>query len=274
MASLLPLRVLLFLALGLATLALAFSQPAIPQDRSYHNFADQRTFLGIPHFWNVISNVPFVVVGMMGLWFLRWSPAAQPEQAFPARQERWPFLLLFLGITLSGFGSAYYHWQPNNDRLVWDRLPMAVAFMALFTAILGERLHPKIGPVVLLPLVALGISSVLYWHWTETQGHGDLRFYYLVQFYPLLAIPYLVLLFPPRYTRGADLFVALAWYVLAKICEHPLDAPIYAAGQWVSGHTLKHLLAALGAYWILRMLKRRHRILPFRSHPTALPDLA
>lgn len=252
------LRVLLFLVLGLAVLGWMFSRPAFPQDPSYHNFADQRTLCGIPHCWNVLSNIPFVVVGAWGLWFLTSTPAARLAQVFQKRWERWPFLVFFLGITLTGFGSAWYHLQPNNDRLLWDRLPIAVAFMALFAAILGERLGAKLGSLLLWPLVALGISSVLYWHWTETQGHGDLRLYYLVQFYPVLAIPLLVLLFPPQYTRSTDLFIALAWYVVAKICEHPLDAPLYAAGHGVSGHTLKHLLAALGAYWILRMLQLRH----------------
>jgi hypothetical protein len=254
------LRVLLFLALGLAAVGWMFSRPALPQDPSYHNFADQRTLHGIPHFWNVFSNIPFVVIGVWGLWCLTCAPTARFAQVFQESRERWPFLVLFLGIALTGFGSAWYHLQPNNDRLLWDRLPLAAAFMALFAAILGERLGPRIGSLLLFPLVVLGISSVLYWHWTESQGQGDLRLYYLVQFYPLLAIPLLVFLFPPQYTRSGDLFVALGWYVLAKLCEHPWDASIYAANHWLSGHTLKHLLAALGAYWILRMLQLRHPV--------------
>src|SRR5262249_42879374 len=149
---------------------------------------------------------------------------------------RWPYLLFFLGVGLAGFGSAYYHLRPDNDRLVWDRLPMAVAFMALVSAMIAERLGVWVGTRLLLPLVALGIASVLYWYWTEQMGRGDLRPYYFVQFFPMLALPVLLLLFPPRYTRTADLFVVLGWYFLAKLCEHPGDAPIFALGGWISGH--------------------------------------
>jgi hypothetical protein len=137
---------------------------------------------------------------------------------------------------------------------------MSLAFMSLFAAVLADRIDVKLGAGLLLPLVALGIGSVLYWHVTEQQGRGDLRLYYFVQFYPMLALPLLMLLLPPRYTRTSDLFIALGWYVLAKVCEHPGDAAIYALGHAVSGHTLKHLAAAAGAYWVLRMLQKRRGV--------------
>jgi hypothetical protein len=137
---------------------------------------------------------------------------------------------------------------------------MAVAFTSLFAALLAERLNLWFGLALLPLLVALGVGSVLYWHLTEGHGRGDLRPYYFVQFYPLLAIPLLLLLFPPRYTRSADLLAVLGWYVVAKVCEDPLDRPLFALGGGVSGHTLKHLATAVGAFWLLCMLKSRRPV--------------
>jgi hypothetical protein len=143
--------------------------------------------------------------------------------------------------------------------LLWDRIPLAMAFMALFAAILTERVGPKVGRTLFLPLMLLGAGSVIYWHYTETLGAGDLRVYLLVQFYPLVALPFILVLFPPRYTRSSDLVAALTAYVVAKLLEL-LDYQIYAAGQIVSGHTLKHLVAALSCCFVLLMLTKRRPI--------------
>jgi hypothetical protein len=248
-------RLLAIGGLAVVCIVVLLCLPPLPQSSAYHRFADDRTLLGVPNLLNVVSNVPFLIVGVRGLWFvLRPHEGTSP---FLDPIERWPFALFFVAIGLTVFGSAYYHLHPDNDRLVWDRLPMSMAFMSLVAAVLAERIEVKLGVGALLPLVALGVGSVLYWHATEQHGHGDLRPYYFVQFYPMLALPLLLLLLPPRYTRTADLFIALGWYVLAKVCEHPGDHFIYDLGHVVSGHTLKHLAAAVGAYWILRMLQHR-----------------
>jgi hypothetical protein len=248
-------RLLVIGGLAVAGIAWLLCLPPLPQSPAYHHFADDRTLLGVPNLLNVVSNVPFLIVGIWGLWFVLRRPEGGGTFLDPA--ERWPFALFFLGVGLTAFGSAYYHLHPDNDRLVWDRLPMSVAFMSLIAAVLAERIAVRLGTRLLVPLVVLGVATVLYWHWTEQQSRGDLRPYYFVQFYPMLALPLLLLLLPPRYTRTGDLFLALGWYVLAKVCEHPGDAPIYELGHVVSGHTLKHLAAAVGAYWVLRMLQHR-----------------
>jgi hypothetical protein len=254
-------RLLCIAGLGIAAWIWFFSQPPMPQSQSYHDFADQRVFLGVPHFLNVISNFPFLLVAGWGLCFLLCHDRPTPRNPFLDSRERWPYVLFFIGVGFTAFGSAYYHLQPDNDRLLWDRLPMTVAFMALFAGIVAERLNPRIGLFVVGPLVAFGFGSVFYWHWTEQHGRGDLRPYYFVQFSPLLVLPVLLLLFPPGYTRTLDILIALGMYILAKYCEHPMDRPIFDLGGWVSGHTLKHLLAALSAFWILRMLGLRRQAL-------------
>jgi hypothetical protein len=250
-------RTLPVVTLGvMATAALFVVTGPIPQPQEYHSFADQRTLLGIPHCLNVVSNIGFLVVGALGLGFVYRHWQCGPGCPFLAPQERWPFLVLFLGIFLTAFGSGYYHADPNDDRLVWDRLPMAVAFMAYFAVTIAERVSLRAGTWLIGPLVALGVGSVLYWHVAD-----DLRPYVLVQSYPLLAVPLILLLFPARYTGAGFIWGALGWYLLAKVFEvHAVDHGVFELGHVASGHTLKHLAAAMGTYSLLRMLRARESV--------------
>ena len=245
--------------LAVAMLLVAAIMPPIPQPAEYHQFADRRSYFGILNFFDVISNIVFLFVGMAGLVFLLHSRLAR--RAFVALPERWPYLILFLSVLVAGFGSAYYHWAPDNERLVWDRLPMAMGFMALLAAMLAERVNSRMGLRLLPFLVAAGVGSVLHWYWSEQLGAENLNFYIVVQFCSLLIILLLVTFFPPRYSRGTDIYMMIAWYGLAKLAELA-DQEIYALGQVISGHTAKHLLAALAVYWILRMLQKRSPLSP------------
>jgi hypothetical protein len=253
------LRSLGSLALGgvaVGAVGWAVFSPPVPQNPAYHDFADQRTLFGVPHCLNVVSNALFLLVGVLGLAFLGSRAARRPGGPLRRPEERWPFAVFFLGVALTSVGSAYYHLDPTNERLLWDRLPMAVSFMALFAAVIAERIRLGLGLRLLPALVAAGLASVLYWYWTEQRGRGDLRPYYLVQYGTTLALATL-LLFPARYTGSGHLFGALLLYVAAKFFEAPLDAPIFALGGWVSGHTLKHLAAGAATYEVLRWLKVR-----------------
>lgn len=241
---------LLWALLGAAILTAALAPP-VPQDPAYHRMADARALWGIPNALNVVSNAPFVLVGALGLWSLR----AHRVQFIDAR-EQWSYGVFFAGLGLTGLGSAYYHLATGNERLVWDRLPLAVTLMGLFAGAIVERIDLKAGLALLGPLVAIGIASVLLWSAGERRGQGDLRLYALVQFYPLLAIPLMALLFPSRYTRSWDLVTVGALYGLAKLFE-VLDARIFSLGGVLSGHTLKHLAAAASGYWVWRMLVKR-----------------
>ena len=243
-------RVWIIVGIGLAAIVTVLFLPPIPQDPAYHDFADRRPLLGIPNALNVLSNAPFVLVGALGLAFVRRRAALE---------DRTALLILFAGVGLTGFGSAYYHLAPGNVTLFWDRLPMTIVFMSLFAVIIAERISLTAGRRLLPILLLAGAGSVAYWLVGELSGAGDLRPYALVQFFPLVAIPLILLLFPPRYTRGADLLGALAWYALAKLFE-ALDAQIFAVGGVVSGHTLKHLASAGAMYWILRMVRTRRAI--------------
>ncbi len=254
-----------FLTLGFVTLVAAVvvaSLPRIPQNPAYHQFADRREFFGVPNTFDVLSNVLFVPIGLVGVWYLL---RRQNAIAFSDERERWPFVVFFAGVTLVGFGSGWYHLAPDNDRLVWDRLPMTIGFMGLVAALVAERISVRAGLWFLLPLLALGFASVSYWNFTEHKGAGDLRPYAFAQFFPLLLLPLLLWLFPARYTRSADYLGVFGFYVAAKILE-ALDRPIFELGHVVSGHTLKHLSAAAGVGWLLGMLIKRQ---PIPASPAA-----
>ena len=209
--------------------------PPIPQDPAYHTFADQRTVLGVANFWNVISNLPFLALGATGFYALSSSVAPPPTM-------KMAWAVFFLGTVLTGLGSTWYHLQPDNDRLFWDRLPLTLIFMSLFSIILGQRVSPGLGRRLLWPLLAMGVASVVYWSLTENLGKGDLRPYALVQFLPGVLIPVCLFMSSNNDKHGRYIWQLLLVYVAAKVAEY-FDAAMYAAMQF-SGHTLKHLLAA------------------------------
>jgi hypothetical protein len=231
--------VLVFFGLMVASLGGLLLLPPITQDQSYHQFADQRMILGVPNFWNVVSNLPFLAVGAVGLRRFRDHPAT---------------VVFFLGVFLTGIGSSYYHWNPNDDTLFWDRLPMTLAFAAILALVVEERVSTKVGAILLWPALATGLFSLLLWRWT-----GDLRLYFWVQFFPGLAVVLLFLLYPPKFTGTYCWLAAGALYALAKVFEFTDDA-IYSANGLLSGHTLKHLVAAAACFAILRYFQTRRPI--------------
>jgi hypothetical protein len=247
--------IILVAPLVVGAVALLLHGP-IPQDVGYYQFADRRAWAGIPNAGDVLSNVAFLAAGTLGLAFLA-SPRS--EKTFEDRRERLPYGLFFAGVFLTTFGSTWYHLAPDTHRLFWDRLPMTIAFVALFAAVISERVSSRLARRMLWPLVAIGVASVLYWRVTEQGGRGDLRPYALVQYYPALAIVLLLHLSPPRYTSSGFLWAVAGAYALAKAFELA-DEPILRATRIVSGHTLKHLAAGAAAGLVLWMLARRRPI--------------
>jgi hypothetical protein len=199
---------------------------------------------------------------MVGVWGLivLFSPSLVE---FADSRERWFYLVMFVSLILTAFGSGYYHLAPDNARLVWDRIPIMIVFMALLAAVIAERVTVSVGLTLFPVFEAVGVGSVLYWRSSELSGHGDLRFYAAVQVYSILIL-LLALLLPAKYTRGSDFAVVVGFYVLAKILEET-DRQVFALGHIVSGHTLKHLAAAGAGYWVLQMLMKRKLVLPQRS---------
>ncbi|XP_071736871.1 uncharacterized protein [Rutidosis leptorrhynchoides] len=229
-------------------IVLMFVTPSIPQDQQYHDFADQRQFLGIPNALNVISNVPFLIIGVIGLILCYYKNFF--KLSLQGELCGWTFF--YIGVTAVGFGSSYYHLQPNDATLVWDRLPMTFAFTSIVAIFIIERIDQRKGTYSIIPLILVGVISILYWRFFD-----DLRPYALVQFIPMIAIPLMAIILPPMYTHSTYWLWAAGFYLLAKV-EEAADDTIY---KWthhvVSGHTLKHLCAAMVPVFLTLMLAKR-----------------
>jgi hypothetical protein len=240
---------LILILFSAGCLLLLFSFPRIGQDPSYHHFADQREILNVPNFFNVITNLPFVIIGLVGLFVL--PNKMSKENNFSSAN-----LTLFLGVTAIGIGSAWYHYHPTNATLVWDRIPMTVTFMSYFSIIVSRYINQKIGSFILVPLLFIGIFSVVYWYVTEQNGNGDLRLYALVQFYPMLCIPFILFLYPASKSVRLKIVSVIVVYAFAKLAEHE-DETIFNIDHIISGHSLKHLFASLSVFLILLTLREK-----------------
>ncbi len=236
------------------TVMVVFTQAPIPQDVSYHNFADQSTVFGIPNFWNVASNIPFIFVGLFGLMSVVQIYRSSTN---PRHHETAAWLVLFTGVLLTGFGSGWYHLHPNNETLLWDRIPMSVGFMGLFAGVIAERISQQAYKLLLWPLVGVGVASVISWYASELRGFGDLRLYVIVQFFPILTIPLMMAVYSPKYSHSNYVLLALGMYGVAKGAEH-LDHDVFQmTGGIMSGHALKHVFAATGCYFLVIMVRIR-----------------
>jgi len=243
--------------LSIAVVMAALLLPPVSQPADYHRFADQRSFLNIPNFNDVFSNLAFLLSGGAGLVCLFRIYQTPAQQAFHNRVECLPYGVLFLSVVASGLGSMIYHWLPDNANLLWDRLPIAMGITALLAATLVDRISPTAGLWSLPFLMVFGVLSVLYWYWTEQQGIGNLNYYIVVQFYSILLIILLSVYYPSRYTHASDIYLVIALYAVAKLTEM-LDMHIFVlTGNHISGHTLKHLLAALAVYRSVQILQKR-----------------
>jgi hypothetical protein len=239
------LRVALIVGLAVIACAAIFFLPPISQDPLYHSFADRTTRWGVPNFWNVASNLAFLATAIWGLRAFR-SPGS-----FLESWERTAYGILLFGVAMVAFGSSYYHASPDNATLFWDRLPMTIVFMSLLAATVGERISRNAGRLLLFPLLALGVASVVYW-----KISGDLRPYAMVQFYPMVALPLMLLLFPPKYSGTSGIVAMICLYGVAKILElFDLQiATVIPAG----GHPWKHALgAAAMTCYVTTVAKRR-----------------
>jgi hypothetical protein len=248
--------IILGLLAAAAVVAVVLYGP-IPQDPAYHAFSDQRTLLGVPHFWNVVSNVPFAFAGVLGLLVVRRRPPGMIAEDAAA------YAAFFAGAVLIAAGSAWYHLNPTNATLLWDRLPMTISLMAFLDLVIAEHVDGRLARRALFPLIVLGVASAAYWRLSERLGAPDLRAYALVQFLPMLLIPLILLLYPSRLRGPRVLWLIVGCYAIAKMFELG-DAAVHRVLGGLSGHTLKHLAAAAGIFLLVWGLRRRSPLLPDR----------
>lgn len=255
--------VLVGTALAAAT-ALLLHGP-IPQDDAYHAFADVRPRFGLRNGADVLSNAAFLVAGLVAFRALR---RARQAPAPPRRWAQVAFGLFAAGVLATAAGSTIYHLRPANPTLVWDRLPMSVGFATFATLVVGERLGDRVGKALLAPAALLGAASVLAWAASlSVAPGGDLRLYAFVQYFSIFAVVALLALVPEPRTTRAPLLLACGTYALAKGFE-ALDAEfLRLTSGIVSGHTLKHVVAAVAALFLVRWFSSS-----VASAPTRPPD--
>ena len=235
-----------FLAFTLI-IALLFYGP-VPQEETYHDFIDQRSICGIPNFWNVVTNLPFAMVGILGL---------RVAATLSDKSLRLILIVLFSTFISLFFGSGYYHWQPNNFTLVYDRIPIGIIISCFFAFIVYDRINAKAGYALFIMLTFFSVLSVLYWIYTEGEGRGDLRWYAFVQFFPILAIPLILWLYNSPFKHGREVIPIFIFFGLAKVTES-LDEQIYPAlNGIINGHSLKHLFMAAAGFFIVKLVRRR-----------------
>ncbi len=235
----------------LAACAALLAAGPIAQPARYHHFADVSSLFGLPHAADVLSSLGFAVVGLWG--WLRLAPI----RARPALHAGWPGYRLFLaGLMLTAAGSAWYHLAPDDFRLLWDRLPIAVASAGLLAAVRAETVGCRRPRGEAAGLALLAVASVAWWHATNDGGDGDLRPYLLMQGLPLLLVPLWQGIYGVAGSERWRFGAAIMLYVAAKLAE-VFDHELLAATALVSGHTLKHLLAAAAAALVVAALARR-----------------
>jgi len=229
----------------------AWLLPPFAQPQSYHDYADQRFWLGLPHAADVLSNLPFLAVGALGLHFVLHGWRTKNPAAFSDQRAAWPYALLFAGVVLTAFGSVWYHAQPNDATLLWDRLPMAFGFAGLVAGTLTDRAPQRILQW-LFAFAAVGAGTVLYWH-----ASGNLVPYLVMQAGFITTALIATAWIPSRYTHANRIYAAAGLYAVAMIFEG-LDHQLYALlGGLISGHTLKHLAACAGIVVVYSMLRAR-----------------
>lgn len=229
----------------LLTVGIWFVNP-IPQDLQYHQFADQATLLGVANFWNVISNAPFVFIALFGFWKI-----SRPGLIKTHSLRFYQAWVILIGVFLTGFGSAYYHFNPTNATLVWDRMPLTLAFMSFLSIVIAEYLSQRAAKILFLPLLLVGVISIGYWDYTESIGQGDLRLYALVQFLPMIVIPFVLIFFSSHSKMTPHLWWVLVFYGLAKLLEY-FDHHIFDVLNIMSGHPLKHVVASVAVIFLIR----------------------
>ena len=237
-----------------AMLALACLGPHVPQADHYHDFADQRPLLGLVNAADVLSNLPFLLLGVWGLLATCKTPAETLRS-----QGGTPWLLLvFGGLVLTALGSSYYHLLPGDVRVFWDRMGMVPVFAGVLGLALQSLLNTRSAWLSAL-CVLLG-GPLALWIWLQT---GQLLPWAVLQGAGMVLLVVLAV-WQQRSPPAAQLIrwplaAIVAWYALAKLFELG-DAAVWAgSGHLVAGHALKHLAAALAVLPLLRSLQQlRH----------------
>jgi len=219
------------------------------QEQNYHQFADNRVFFGIPNGLDVMSNLAIVFPGIAGIAFVHERQKNKYEWA--DKFEPTILYCMFFGMVLTFFGSVWFHLEPSNSTLVWDRLGMVIIMACYCSLIIFDRFDSNLAKKVHFPLILIGFSSVFIWQYFD-----DLRFYFAFKVQLFILVFILLKYGEESYNRSKDYILSLALFGLATIFEFN-DGVVFDALIIISGHTLKHIVAGIALWWIMRMTRER-----------------
>lgn len=213
-------------------------------------FADLRTLCGIHNIGDVLSNLSFMVVGFYAIAHLIKNDSRDINM--------W---LIALGSLAVGLGSAYYHANPSNNRLLWDRLPMSIVFSGIFMySVNALDLIKKVNyKVASLAYLLFSVSTVLIWYVGFKTHINLIAPYVFLQFGGMVLIITLsvMALFEKKIQLAKTLFAIIFCYAIAKVFEH-FDFQIFTMlNHLISGHSIKHLVSALAIFIWFKMLKKQ-----------------
>ena len=224
----------------------------VEQAQSYYLFADDRTFFGIPNGLDVMSNLAIVYPGVIGLMLVYERQKNGHEYRDPIEQTIQ--YCLFLGMVLTFLGSVWFHLNPNDSTLVWDRLAMTVVMACYCSLIIADRYSIDLAKRIHFPLISIGLLSVIYWEYS-----GDLRPYFFFKMQPVILVAILLVYGKKTYDRAADYIISMSLVLVATLTEN-IDKIIFDNLDIISGHTMKHIIAGISLWWIMRMIQKRKLI--------------
>ncbi len=240
-------REALFLSPLILMLAVACWLPPLTQAVDYHEFADHRAWGCLPYAIDVLTNLPFALCGVWGLLSLANPTTVQGTQRHMAQ-------LFFWGLVITALCSTWYHLSPTNERLTVDRYGMTVAFAGVMGLAVSGRISERAGLMCGVASLVLGAMSA--WVWLE---YGNLTPWAVYQFAGMAWLLALQLL--PRQPTA----LSISWmsvvgiYAVAKLLELA-DHPVYEFTGWVSGHSLKHIVASLAAWPVIQAIRQQQSL--------------
>uniref|UniRef100_A0ACD5VGJ9 Uncharacterized protein n=1 Tax=Avena sativa TaxID=4498 RepID=A0ACD5VGJ9_AVESA len=234
----------------LASALLLVATPRLRHSPALHLFADMRNLLGVPNTLNVLTAYPLLLAGVPGLVLCLFGSGCF---GISLKWEALGWFLFYAGNVGAAFGSAYYHLKPDDDRLIWDRLPMMMSASSLLSILVIERVDERAGLSCLISLLSLLLVSTAF-----ERVLDDMRLWVVLNLVPCVVIPAMIFLFPPKYTHSRFWFLATGFYLLARF-EGLADRKVYSVNRYfISGHSLEHLCFAMVTLILTVMLSFRN----------------
>ena len=223
--------------------------PPVALDISPYHFACDGEIFGIPHFWNLLTNVPLLLLGVHGLRRAR-------KLARDGRAVSFNWIGIWISTIAIGLGSIAYHGWLTPWGLALDRIAISglIAFFLAHTADVALGIGPS--RRLSFGLLVACQATVLVW----ILG-GTAWIYGVLQAVGGVAVLAVFVRGGWRARRGLGplsvsprpVYLFALCYGLAKLFEL-YDEPVCELTGFLGGHPIKHVFSALGILAFGRMM--------------------